>query len=186
MLKIEKSHKISLLTFLMLIFTLPFSLAAYQGSQFLDEFESRLGAAANSPNHFVLAVKDWDSLKTYLNTDKSLLLKKQDSLFNVVAMQAALLSEEKRVNSLPIQTARAHNDPLLLALNVLFGIMIIGGLIYIFKINSSFSDVKDICIDLECRYEQSKKHWIDKERQLKRELIDTRNKLEDFQKEFRA
>jgi hypothetical protein len=152
-----------------------------QTLQVLQEIEDNLKSASNSDNYFVLEKKVWAVFKDNIKADHGKFMDVQDSLSRIIRQQSDSLMKMK--NFPPVQSKPVNKDlistglPWLLCL--FFGVLIMLGLGKFVRMNAKMNDALEQYKNIEGSYDKSKRFWIDRERQLKRELIDANTKLEE-------
>lgn len=161
-----------------------FSVFALQEKEDLFGIEKIFKTANNNQDYFVVKKQDWEELKENVFSESKTILKNQDSLSKTIAQQQDSIINLKNLlnqKDQPInQEVKRSYFPWVLT--IIFGISVLFTLFHLARIYSKMNDAYELYVAVDESYENSKKHWIEKERQLKRELIDVNAKLEEVTK----
>jgi hypothetical protein len=184
MFSIKKLFLSDLLVILILEFTYPLKLYALQPVRVFNGIENKLKPASNSADFYVLEKSDWTAYKEDIKSDSLKIIKTQDSLLTIIQEQSNLLINLKNPT---VELDKEDGEDIFLsalpwAICVVLGIIILIGIVHFFNTKTKISDAMDQYQNLTQRYEELKRNWIDRERLLKREMIDLKNKMEEFQK----
>ena len=172
-----------LLTFSFMLF-LKSSVFSFSKTNYLFDIEKNFKSANNDQDYLVVKKQDWETFKENIFTERKKNLDSQDSLSKIIDMHIdslirinnGLNQSDKPIN----QSAKVSYFPWILA--IVFGLLVLFISFYLARIYSKMKDANELYIEVENRYEKSKKYWIEVERQLKRELIDAKMKLEESTK----
>lgn len=182
--KILKILNLKLFSVLLLSFISFEEVLSFQTSKVLDDFEINLKPANSSENYFVFEKRLWSEIKDDIEAEQGRINNRQDSLSNIIRRKADSLLYFKNLS--PSEPLRGNKDrtstilPWILC--VFFGLGLIVLISHLFNVNSKMNDYLEQYQYIELNYEKSKKYWIDRERQLKRELLDANIKLEEYEK----
>lgn len=168
-----------LIVLIMLCFN--FSVFAFQEKEDLFGIEKSFKTANNNQDYFVVKKQDWEELKENIINDKKTILANQHDLSKTIAQQQDSIINLKSLlnqNDQPInQSVKQNYLPWILT--VVLGSLVLFSLFHLVRIYSKMNAAHELYITVDESYENSKKHWIEKERQLKRELIDVNARLEE-------
>ena len=118
-----------------------------------------------------------------INDKKTILANQHDVSKTIAQQQDSIINLKSLLNQKdqPInQSVKQSYFPWILSF--IFGVSVLFSLFHLVRIYSKINDAHELYITVGESYENSKKHWIEKERQLKRELIDEKTKLEEVNK----
>jgi hypothetical protein len=188
MLKLKKIFRSGVLTFLFFGTIGVMKVEGFQDFKILEELENGLTIASNSESHYVLKKKEWLTFRENFDLIRETVSHHQDSLSNLVVKQADSLMRYKSMIVIPTESkAKKFNYSFLSwILFSLSGIINIIGLVYVFTINTRNLNALEQCQNIEARYLESQRHWIDKERNLKRQLIDASNKVNELEQQLNS
>ena len=177
MLKVKISK---ILTFLVLVSVFYANGIAMGTSSLIGDIELKIKPASNSEGFLVMEKQDWESFKIRLENDLSQFSKKQDSLNRIIRQQSDSLMRWKTIRTVEpiVESSSRQSNVFPWTLCIILVILGLIALSYIFNANNKIHDTKEGYQNLEDQYESSKRHWIDKERQFKRMLIDLNNRIE--------
>jgi hypothetical protein len=149
--------------------------------QKLNKVEEGIRPATNNPNFYVIDKIEWEIFKTEIEKDYQTFSNKQDSLFQII---------QEREESIKNMNLSEIGGPVLLEdksssfgwlLQILFMIAVLGaGSVFFHKLKTQLTDLNDQYEELDKRYNETRKNYIERERLLKRELIDAKNVLEEL------
>jgi hypothetical protein len=174
-----------LFTFLPLIFGSSTKTLAMINSGSLADFENKIRPASNSEGFLVMEKQDWENFKFILENDLSQFSKKQDSLNSIIRQQSDSLMRWKTIRSIDpiVESSSRQSNVFPWTLCIILVILGLIALSYVFNTKNKIHDTKERYQNLEDQYESSKRHWIDKERQFKRMLIDLNNRIEELEQD---
>ncbi|GAB2626281.1 hypothetical protein [Belliella aquatica] len=182
--KVLKNLNLKLFSVLLFSFIIFGDVLSFQASKVLNDFENNLKPANSSENYFVFEKKLWSEFKEDFKAEQSKIINRQDSLSKIMRQQADSLLKFK--NSSLSEPLRVHKDltskQLPWVLCVFLGLLVIVGLGYLLHLNSRLNNYLEQSQNSELNYQKSKGLWIDRERQLKRELLNANIKLEEYEK----
>jgi hypothetical protein len=186
MLKLKKIYRLGVLTFLFFGSIGVVNVEGSQDWQILEELENGLTIATNSESHYVLKKIEWLKFRENFDLFTEAVNHNQDSLSNLVLKQADSLMRYKSLIVIPTESkAKKFNYSflswILFSLSCIINII---GLVYVFTINTRNLNALEQCQNIESRYVESQRHWIDKERNLKRQLIDANNKVNELEQKL--
>ncbi|WP_089242483.1 hypothetical protein [Belliella buryatensis] len=182
MLKVKISK---ILTFLVLVSVFYANGIAMGTSSLIGDIELKIKPASNSEGFLVMEKQDWESFKIRLENDLSQFSKKQDSLNRIIRQQSDSLMRWKTIRTVEpiVESSSRQSNVFPWTLCIILVILGLIALSYIFNANNKIHDTKERYQNLEDQYESSKRHWIDKERQFKRMLIDLNNRIEELEQD---
>lgn len=176
----QRSHPILFILMTILLTTnLGFSQEISKSLLWTDELDTLFQPAINSPDYLVIKKSEWNGIKELFIES----IKAQETQFMQREIDRMMVDSTEHVKTskiLPIEKSEAAtNNPLLLLL-----IPLIGYAAFItFKLYAQRERVKlnqDILDQTEKEFQKHKKSSVERERKLMRELIDTKNKLEEI------
>jgi hypothetical protein len=144
--------------------------------------------ATNSPGYLVVKEADWDKLKKVwtdsLKQNKELLLQEQKkSIARLDSIQQVLVSSNIQDSKSDITTTLTSNtsDLTIQLIGLSLGLLLIyGGImtVRLYRLKNGHKTQIEQLDQIEKDFEQHKRSSIERERKLRRELIDTQNELE--------
>jgi hypothetical protein len=166
---------------LLIILCFNFSVFSFQEKEDLFGIEKSFKSANNNQDYLVVKKQDWETFKENIVSERKIILDNQDSLSKIIEAQTDSLI---RLNSIVNQGSKPINQRIQVSyfpwlLVIVLGLSLLFILYHLVRSKAKMNDANELYIEVEKRYENSKKYWIEVERQLKRELIDAKLKLEE-------
>lgn len=152
----------------------------------LEKIEDKFSKGINNPNYLVVQEIEWEKFKEDLESHLNLITLSEDSLKTIIRAQSdslIILRNQEILYSKSNKTSTGFSW-LPWFICVLFLGLALVFLFYLHTSKSKVVDVKEEYHNLEQQYLASKRYWIDKERQLKRKLIDSSEKINELEKKL--
>jgi len=188
MLNLKRIYRLGILTFLFFGTIGVVNVESFQDRQILEELENGLTIATDSENHYVLEKDEWLKFRKNFDLFREVERFSQDSLSNLVLKQLDSLMRYKSLVVIPTENKEKKFNYSFLSW-ILFSLsMIINLVALVFVVNTKTKNqnVLEQSQNIEARYLESQRYWIDKERNLKRQLIDASNKVNELEQQLNS
>ena len=141
--------------------------------------EEKFMAKNNSPAYLGVDKIDWESFKEDDTNILSFNLENQGGLNSSINQleDSLMIFNTPSFKAISLDNVPHETNIFPWSLCVILASLGIWSLLFIFYFKAQTNSVKESYRNFEMQYENSKKHWIEKERQLKREIIDLNNRI---------